>query len=90
MEIGSLIGEMLDGLGITCRVKESRALLIWRDVVGDVIGDVTEPRSIRRGVLRVKVRDPVWRNELTYLKDEIIDKLNRSIGEKVVSDVKFS
>ena len=45
--------------------------------------------SIKRGKLFVRVKTPTWRNELVFLKSEIISKLNRRVGKKVVKDIVF-
>jgi hypothetical protein len=37
----------------------------------------------------VKVDDDVWRNELTYFKRQIIEKLNEKLGKKTIKEIKF-
>lgn len=88
--LGEAVRNLFDHFGYTDRIREQQAVIIWEDTVGEEIKSATEVVSIKRGLLRVKVADPVWRNELTYLKEEIRSKLNKAVGYSVVSDIKFS
>ena len=87
---GRSIGEFIERMGFTERVDEQSAIVCWGKVVGEKIASVGDPKSIKDGILKVKVKDPVWRQELFYLKDEIRKKLNNELGKNVVSDIIFS
>lgn len=87
--LNELIFQFLESIGIKERVEEHFAFVYWDSVVGKEIARQTEPTKITRGILFVKVKDSVWRNELQYFKNEIIEKLNKRIGKKVVEDIKF-
>lgn len=62
---------------------------VWSKVVGPALADKTEPLSIRDNVILVKVSDPTWAHELTYLKEEMLDKLNREMKGKTITDIRF-
>ncbi len=87
--LNELIFQFLESIGIKERVEEHFAFVYWDSVVGKEIAKQTEPTKITRGILFVKVKDSVWRNELQYFKNEIIEKLNKRIGKKVIEDIKF-
>ncbi len=87
--LNELIFQFLESIGIKERVEEHFAFVYWDSVVGKEIARQTEPTKITRGILFVKVKDSVWRNELQYFKNEIIEKLNKRIGKKVIEDIKF-
>lgn len=86
---GVLLDLLLDHLGLKERMVEQKAVILWDEVVGKNIADVTTVRSIRDGVMTVSVINSVWRNELTYMKEDILDKLNGRIGKSIVSDIRF-
>ncbi|MGC9512162.1 MAG: DUF721 domain-containing protein [Fidelibacterota bacterium] len=77
------------------RLTGSRALIEhqafhkWRDVVGEKISAVTEPEKIVSGVLYVRVRDHVWRNELMMMSEELVEKYRTLMGETVVKKIRF-
>jgi predicted nucleic acid-binding Zn ribbon protein len=70
-------------------LKEKRLLHNWREIIGDEIASVTKPVKIEEGVLYLRVSDPVWRTELQFILKEIRAKIDREIGENIVSSIKL-
>lgn len=68
---------------------EHEAFHKWREVVGEKIAAVTEPEKIVSGVLYVRVRDHVWRNELMMMSGELVERYRSLMGETVVKKIKF-
>ena len=87
--LGSLIRQLVHRLGMDGRLSESEAVLVWPEVVGAEIAVRAAAVSIEAGLLTVRVSDAAWRNELSYLKPDLIRKLNTRLGKTVVSDIKF-
>jgi len=87
--VSQLIDQFLKSLGIGGKIEENFAIVYWDQAVGKEISQHTEPYKIAQGILFVKVTDPVWRNELQFFKNEIIEKLNQKIGKKIVKEIKF-
>jgi predicted nucleic acid-binding Zn ribbon protein len=87
--LNQLIHQFLESVGIGAKIEENSAIVYWDSVVGQEISQRTEPYKIAEGILYVRVKDPVWRNELQFFKNEIIDKLNSRIGKQLVKEVKF-
>ncbi len=80
---------MLERYGLAQRAKEIAALNLWAEVVGEKIAKVTEAKDVREGRLFVKVENSVWRNELYYIKQELIKELNLRLGQNIVNDIVF-
>lgn len=87
--IGSLIHTILCQLGIDKKIKQHEILDIWSVVVGDQISKVTKAESIKDGKLFISVKHPTWRNELIYLKNELIERLNKEMKQEIVKDIIF-
>lgn len=87
--IGKAIEDLVENLGIGRKIREYDAVIQWSEVVGDQIARVTEAVKIDKGVLVVRVKNGPWRNELTLLKDDVIEKVNASLGENVVKEIRF-
>ncbi len=79
----------LKSIGLRDHFEENLAIAFWNTTVGKQIAEHTDPQKVTQGILFVKVDNDVWRNELTYMKNEIIQKLNRKIGKKVIQEIKF-
>ena len=72
------------------RFEENLAIAYWDLCVGKNIARHTEPfKVVDNGILLVKVDDDSWRQELTFLKHQIIEKLNRQLGKKTIQEIKF-
>lgn len=87
--IGNSIQEILSDYGLLPRLKQFEVLNLWNDIVGEQVAKVTKPERIDRGQLIVRVERPVWRNELMFLKKDIIAKINKMMKEEIVKEIIF-
>ncbi|MBU1318451.1 MAG: DUF721 domain-containing protein [candidate division Zixibacteria bacterium] len=89
VKIKDALGGLFKSLKIDKRVREAGAAHVWAEIVGDDIDRVTQVAGVENGLLKVIVRDSVWRQELVMMKWEIIRKLNERLGEKIITDIRF-
>lgn len=87
--IGEVLAEVLHQHGLVDRVKEFDAVNCWAQVVGERIASHSTAKDVRDGRLIVEVSSSGWRNELFYLKAEIVEKINVRIGKKIIHDILF-
>ncbi len=80
---------LLKDLGLTDQARKLRISSAWAQAVGPEIASRTEPQSFNRGVLVVKSNSAAWQNELTFLKAEIIEKVNLALEGVTVRDLKI-
>lgn len=88
-KIQDILDRTLQRLGHAERMKGADVVRRFSEIVGGNIAARAEAVSIRDGKLVVKVASPVWRQELNYSKQEIIDALNRALSDNVVTDIHF-
>jgi len=88
-KIQDILDRTLQQLGLAERMKEADVVRRFGEIVGGDIAARAEGVSIREGKLVVKVASPVWRQELNYSKQEIIDALNRALNDNIVTDIHF-
>ena len=87
--IGNSIKTILNDYGLLPRMKQFEALNLWAEIVGEQIAKVAKAEKIDHGSLIVRVEKPVWRNELIFLKKEIIAKINEMMKEEIVKEIIF-
>jgi predicted nucleic acid-binding Zn ribbon protein len=87
--LGDVVKSLCHNWGIDRKLKEYDAITQWPSIVGERIAREAQPISVRNGKLFVYVEKAVWRNELTFMKRELIAKLNRSVGTSLVKDIIF-
>ena len=61
----------------------------WAGVVGPQVAGVTQVEAVKGGVLFVRVKNSVWANELTLLKEDMIRRLNAKLGGRILTDIHF-
>lgn len=90
--IGELIRGRLAALGLVRKIKEAGVAVSWPELVGPEIASHTRVIKLDHGKLFVAVDEPTWRQELTYQKQSIRDKINASLGEgeALVDDIMFT
>lgn len=87
--LSEVLSELVSSLGIKRNLKRYEVLTLWPEVAGKRVAMVTRAREIRDGRLFVEVESSAWRNELFYLKGEIIRQLNDRAGEDLIHDIVF-
>jgi len=81
------MGELLQQYGLTERLKEFDAVNCWAEVVGEQVANHAKAKDVRDGALVVEVSSSAWRNQLFYLKAELIEQINKKIGKKIIHDI---
>ena len=80
---------MLQHLGITRKLQQYGIITSWDSIVGEQIARVSVARRIENGVLFVDVKTASWRQELVMRKLEIMEKIHRAMGKKILKDIRF-
>ena len=89
VKINTVIGDAIKNLGLTENIRKYESIQIWNDVVGKLISKKTRPKKVKGRKLLVEVENPVWMNELIFLKRKFINEINRRIGKRVIDDIIF-
>lgn len=59
----------------------------WEQIMGKTIASRTKNVYLTKGKLIIELNSSVLRNELSFLKNKIIAKVNEELGEEVVKEV---
>ena len=84
---GSILSGLSKRLGLESRLLELRLRHRWRDIVGEPMASHTRPAQIRFKKLYLVVRNPVWLQQLTFLKPALLMKLQTEFGTELVTDI---
>ncbi len=88
--IGNVFTQLFHDLGINKTIQQNMAVSRWSEIVGERIAQISEAERIENGVLHIKVSSPVWRNELVFMKSNLINSVNEKLAKNVVKDIKFT
>lgn len=85
------IKEVLKDLVETYRLKskltQSKVEELWKKLMGKTVTDHTTELRIRNQKLYVTVDSAPLRQELSYTRSDILDKLNTELGEHFLKEV---
>ena len=89
-EASEHIEAILDSIGVRGGLDEDRVKEAWSSLAGELIAKQTEPVSLRKGCLSLKVLQPAMRYHLEQLKPGLLRKLQSELGEENVTSLRLT
>ncbi len=87
--LGSVIEKIMQS-GIR---KQDAPLLqvweLWDRAVGEIIAENARPAAFKGKILLVHVNSSPWLHQLSFLKKDILARINRELGQDLVDEIKF-
>jgi predicted nucleic acid-binding Zn ribbon protein len=84
-----ILSALLSDSKLPFNPRDAAIWKIWDEVVGPAIARNAQPLWIKDRRLRVKVSDPIWLQELSYLEVSVREKLNARLGRQAVEKIEF-
>lgn len=85
------VASVLNGIarrhGMEAKLLEHKLLRNWSGIAGEPVASHTRPDQIKFKKLYLVVENSVWVQHLTFLKPELIAKVNQAAGFAAVTDV---
>ena len=75
--------------GLETPLLQTRLVDAWEQVAGDVVARYTEEKFIRNQTLFVKISSPALRSDLLMTREMLVDRLNKEVGTRVISDIRI-
>ena len=89
LPLKEIIASLLNDPKLPFNPDDGRIWSVWEETVGSAIAQHAQPEWIKSGKLRVRVSDPIWLQELGFVKETIKEKLNKRLGRKAVGNIEF-
>ena len=87
------VASVLSGIarrhGMEAKLLEHKLLKNWSDIAGEPVASHTRPDQIKFKKLYLVAESSVWVQHLTFLKPELIKKVNAAAGSAMITDVVF-
>lgn len=84
-----IIADLLGSTNLPFNPEDATIWRVWDEVAGETIARNAQPLWVKDGRLRVKVSDPIWLQELSFLEETMRNKLNERLGRKAVQKIEF-
>ena len=83
------LNELLNNKEIKKSFNQGKIENVWHSSVGQSISNNTTVLNFKNNILLIKADTPVWRNELTFQKADILNKLNEKLEGITIKDIRF-
>ncbi len=84
------VRKLMKTLGLADRLNSGEVLEAWKEIAGEFFALHASPQQLKDGVLYVHVLQPTVHFELDRVwKREILDKLKKRFGSRVVREIRF-
>ena len=87
--VGQIINDLLKKENLDVALDEHRASALWPQIVGDGINRYTISRSVRDGVMTVRLSSASLANELMLIRANIIQRINEALGREIIHEIIF-
>lgn len=86
-KIDSLLDQFVKANHLDKGLAEHRLLKSWKDLLGISVARKTRNMYIRNRKLFVTLHSSVVRNELSMMKETLVQRLNEAAGMKIIDDI---
>ncbi|MBN2039937.1 MAG: DUF721 domain-containing protein [Spirochaetes bacterium] len=89
ISINSALTMMFHDLGLDESIVIGKVRSSWHEMAGELLAAHSIPDRIYKKILFVSVDHPVYSNELAFMKNIIIKKINEEFDSAVIKDVRL-
>ncbi|MEW6408992.1 MAG: DUF721 domain-containing protein [Nitrospirota bacterium] len=90
--ISSILSCIIKTFGLESNLQLRKLFDSWVQIVGDTIALHSSPERLRQGILYVAVDSPIWMQQLSFFKKDLIEKVNGAWSMEHgarISDIRF-
>ena len=88
-KLGPSLQRFLEEAGLTKPLIGWKALSLWPEIVGEKVASRSRAVTFQAGRLVVEVDAPSWVNHLSFLRRDVIARLNARLGAGTVQEIQF-
>ena len=89
-KISEVLGEIVAQKHIRVGIDKIKIQEAWKIVMGKNIEKYTSNVRYKKGVLSVKLKSSVLKEELFFEKKKVIKLLNENLGKKYIQEIKLN
>lgn len=89
LPLGEAIDAFLRKHGLREQAKMQQLIAQWPTLMGNAIAHNTEKMWFNKGTFYVKMKSPVWKQELGMARNRIRQMLNQQLKEEIIQEVRI-
>ena len=82
LKLNALLASSCASLPIATLIRDYTIKKKWADFAGSAASAKSEPTRLSGTTLYCNVTSSVWMSELAYAKTDIVERINKAVGEK--------
>lgn len=87
-ELSSVLNQYLDDHNLNQKIDQYRIFKEWPSIVGERISTYAIPEKVYGKTLYIKVENPSWKTELSFMRNDLLKKINQKSNNKF-NDIKI-
>lgn len=85
-----IFDENMARAGASDTMARHQACFLWPEIVGPGINKYTYKRYVdNTGCLHVYVSSAPLKNELSYMRSQLVEQINKAVGSQALTDIIF-
>ncbi len=88
-KVSGILVKLIKQYGLEGKMIEYTLAEKWESIAGNIIAAHSTPAGIHYRKLNIVVDSPVWLQELSFYKSDLINNVNNYFGRKIINDVFF-
>lgn len=89
-KMSEILNDIVSQKHIRIGIDKIKIQEAWKTVMGKHIEKYTSNVSYRKGVLSVKLKSSVLKEELFFEKEKVIKLLNKNLGKSYIQEIKLN
>lgn len=85
--VGDIIKKLMKHPKLSEKLDKLDVIEIWEELIGHALCKYITDQKIYKGILHVKLKSSVVRDELSYKKSSIILQINQRLGKVLITDI---
>ena len=85
--IGQVIKKLIKNKKLSKRLDALNVLDVWNNIIGKDLEKYIKSTKFVDDKLYVKLRSSIVRNEMTYKKTQLIQRINKKLNKEVIKDI---
>ncbi|MDX1941331.1 MAG: DUF721 domain-containing protein [Saprospiraceae bacterium] len=85
--IKTILKDLVETYRLKSKVNQARVEMIWEKTMGKMIANYTKELKVRNNKLYVMIESAALRQELSYGRGQILENINKELGEDYLNEV---
>jgi predicted nucleic acid-binding Zn ribbon protein len=88
-KISDVFNDLLKSQGLDDKIRKAKVIAHWNDIVGPSVARHTYNLHFDNKKLIVHVKSESLKNDLNFMKNQIIQNIHQTIKEQFIEDIIF-